>query len=121
MKFIKLDTPLRLFHEKKNLFSDTGKKCISPNKIKALIVFGKMHFLRISENNFFAWNKAYRNDKFHGFLDFYSTKKRLVKILERVLHKTLYFQMGSSRSIKKEPMESFDITLLVFLGTLYTA
>ena len=79
--------PYVYFMKKKT--SDTSKKCISPNKIKALIVFGKMHFLGISENNFFSWNKAYRNDKFHGFLDFYRTKKRLVKILKRVLHKTL--------------------------------
>ena len=53
MKFMKLYAPLCLFHEKKTKTSDTSTKCISPNKIKALIIFGKMHFLGISESNFF--------------------------------------------------------------------
>ena len=37
----------------KYLFTDISKKCISPSKFEALIIFGKMHFLGISESNFF--------------------------------------------------------------------
>ena len=49
---MKLVIPVHLFHEKK-LLSDIPRKCILPNKIKALIIFGEMHFLLLSENKFF--------------------------------------------------------------------
>ena len=84
----------RVFHETchsitfdfmKNSFSDIGKKCISPNKIKALILFGKMHFLGISENNSFHDIKRTGMTSFMDLMIFKVPEKRLAKILKRVL------------------------------------
>ena len=39
-----------------NSFSDISRKCISPNMMRAgnaLIIFSEMHFLLISENEFY--------------------------------------------------------------------
>ena len=52
----------------KNIIYDISKKCISPNKIKALITFGKMHFLGISVNNFFHEIKCNRITSFMEFI-----------------------------------------------------
>ena len=49
---VKLVILVHFFFMKK-LLSDNPRKCILPNKIKALIILGEMHFLPISENNFF--------------------------------------------------------------------
>ena len=83
MKSMKL-VPLHLFLLK-NSFSDIGKKCISPNKIKALILFGKMHFLGISENNSFHDIKRTGMTSFMDLMIFKVPEKRLAKILKRVL------------------------------------
>ena len=58
MKSMKLVIPLHFIWEK-NLFSDISRKCILTNMIGAVtvvttpIIFGKMHFLLLSENEFF--------------------------------------------------------------------
>ena len=51
---------------KKNSFSDISKKRFLPNMIRAFI-FGKMHLLQISENEFFHDTKL---DKILSFMDF---------------------------------------------------
>ena len=43
-----------------NSFSDISRKCILPNMIATPIIFGKMHFLLISENEFFHEIKCKR-------------------------------------------------------------
>ena len=57
-----------LFH-KKTQFSDISRKCILPNMItveSALVIFGKMHFLAISENEFFHEIKRDGITSLHG-------------------------------------------------------
>ena len=66
MKSTKVSIPIH-FISWVSSFSDISRKCIFPNMIRvgtALIIFGKMHFLLISENEFFSWNKSWRNYKF---------------------------------------------------------
>ena len=41
-------------------FSSISRKCILPNTT----IFGKMHFLPISEKELFSWNKVWWKDKF---------------------------------------------------------
>ena len=48
--------PSITFYFMKNSFSDISRKCTLPNMIRAgtaLIIFGKIHFLLTSENEFF--------------------------------------------------------------------
>ena len=57
------------FYFMKNSFSDVSKKWILPNMIRtvpALIIFGKIHFLLTSENEFFHAIKRDGITRFHG-------------------------------------------------------
>ena len=57
------------FYFMKNSFSNISRKCILPSMIRAapvLIIFGKIHFLVISQNEFFmkykfSWSTCYDN------------------------------------------------------------
>ena len=52
MRSMKLVVRVRFISQKK-LFADIPRKCILLNMIRAVILFGKMHFFLISENEFF--------------------------------------------------------------------
>ena len=66
--------PSVTFYFMKNSFSDINRKWILPNMIRAratLIIFGKMHFLLISENEIFIVSlyRMLRNDKCQDFMN----------------------------------------------------
>ena len=71
MKSMKLVLPSHFYFVKKKSFSDTSRKCILPNIIRAvpvLIIFGKMPFLLISEDEFIHEIKCNRMKSFMDFM-----------------------------------------------------
>ena len=88
---------------KKKKTSDTSKKCISPNKIKALIVFGKMHFLGISENNFFHEIKRIGMTSFMDFLIFTGLRKGWSKYSKGCFTKPCNFKWAPVGVLRKNP------------------
>ena len=72
MNSVKLVSPFHVT-SRKNSFSDISRKCIWPNMIRvvtALIIFGKIHFLLISEKEFFH---EIKRDGITSFMEFMQT------------------------------------------------
>ena len=68
MNYMKTCNSIAFYFLKKS-FSDINRKCILPNKIRvapALIIFGKIHVLQISQNDFFYEINQDGITNFHG-------------------------------------------------------
>ena len=77
MNSMKLVIPLHFISWKKKSFSDISRKWILPNMIRAvaaLIIFGQMHFLLISENEFTHEIKCNGMTSFMKFMISHSVK-----------------------------------------------
>ena len=72
---MKLVIPLHVISRQKNPNFEWNRKCILPSKIGAvtsLIIFGKMHFLLLSENDFFHEIECVEITSFMDFLNMWS-------------------------------------------------